>query len=39
MPMDLVTWLKEIGLGRHFELFQQHGLDLDVVGDLSEADL
>lgn len=39
MPIDLVTWLEEIGLGRHFELFQQHGLDLDIVGDLSEADL
>ena len=39
MPTNLATWLEQIGLGRHFELFQQHGLDLDVVGDLSDDDL
>ncbi|HLT02889.1 MAG TPA: adenylate/guanylate cyclase domain-containing protein, partial [Geminicoccaceae bacterium] len=32
-------WLAEIGLGRYAELFARHQIDLDVLPDLTEADL
>src|SRR5262249_53979280 len=39
MAAELGPWLQAIGLGEHLELFRQHGVDLDIVGDLSEDDL
>ena len=35
----LKNWLEGIGLGQYGELFAQHRIDLDVVPDLTEADL
>lgn len=35
----LKRWLEDIGLGHYTDLFAQHRLDLDVVGDLTESDL
>jgi class 3 adenylate cyclase/predicted ATPase len=32
-------WLEGIGLGHYSDLFAQHRLDLDIVADLTEADL
>jgi class 3 adenylate cyclase/tetratricopeptide (TPR) repeat protein len=39
MAAELGPWLQAIGLGEHLELFRQHGVDLDIVGELSEDDL
>ena len=36
---ELKRWLEGIGLGRYSDLFAQHRLDLDVMGDLTEPDL
>ncbi|MGV7218239.1 ATP-binding protein [Bradyrhizobium sp. UFLA05-112] len=36
---DLKGWLEGAGLGQYTELFAQHRLDLDVMPDLTEADL
>src|SRR5262249_15691417 len=33
------NWLEDIGLGRYADLFAQHQVDLDVLPDLTEADL
>jgi class 3 adenylate cyclase/predicted ATPase len=35
----LKRWLEDVGLGRYIDLFAQHRLDLDVIGDLTDADL
>ncbi|MCJ9736577.1 SAM domain-containing protein, partial [Bradyrhizobium sp. PRIMUS42] len=35
----LKRWLEGIGLGHYSDLFAQHRLDLDVMGDLTESDL
>src|SRR5947208_8828651 len=35
----LKRWLEGIGLSHYTDLFAQHRLDLDVVGDLTESDL
>lgn len=35
----LKRWLEDVGLGHYNDLFVQHRLDLDVMGDLTEADL
>jgi class 3 adenylate cyclase/tetratricopeptide (TPR) repeat protein len=35
----LDEWLEGIGLGRYAQLFAQHHIDLDVLPDLTEADL
>src|ERR1700754_893938 len=35
----LKRWLEGIGLGQYSDLFAQHRLDLDVMGDLTESDL
>ena len=35
----LDEWLGEIGLSRYAELFAEHQIDLDVLADLTEADL
>src|SRR3954468_2757263 len=35
----LKRWLEGVGLGHYNDLFTQHRLDLDVMGDLTEADL
>src|SRR4051794_13165587 len=35
----LKRWLDGIGLGRYTDLFAEHRLDLDVMADLTEADL
>ncbi len=39
MTGDLTLWLEQIGLGRHAPIFSTQGIDWDVLGDLSEADL
>ncbi len=36
---DVDRWLGELGLERYVDLFAQNNLDLDVLPDLSEADL
>ena len=36
---DLKGWLAGIGLGQYSDLFTEHRLDLDVMSDLTEADL
>lgn len=36
---ELKRWLDGIGLGHYTDLFAQHRLDLDVIGDLTESDL
>ncbi|WP_061027773.1 AAA family ATPase [Bradyrhizobium sp. CCH5-F6] len=36
---ELRRWLEGIGLGHYTDLFAQHRLDLDVLGDLTESDL
>src|SRR5689334_16439752 len=35
----LKHWLEGVGLGQYTDLFKQHRLDLDVMGDLTESDL
>ena len=35
----LKRWLEGIGLAHYSDLFAQHRLDLDVMGDLTESDL
>jgi class 3 adenylate cyclase/predicted ATPase len=35
----LKSWLAELGLGHYHELFVRHRVDLDVIPDLTEADL
>ena len=35
----LEAWLASIGLGRHAEVFRQNGIEIDVVGNVSEDDL
>jgi class 3 adenylate cyclase/predicted ATPase len=35
----LKRWLEGVGLGQYTDLFVQHRLDLDVMADLTEADL
>jgi len=35
----LKRWLEGVGLGHYTDLFAQHRLDLDVMGDLTESDL
>ena len=39
MGDDLTRWLGGIGLGAHAAAFADQGIDLEVLGDLSEADL
>src|SRR5271154_3426230 len=39
MAEDLTRWLGEIGLGAHAASFAAQGVDLDLLADLSEADL
>lgn len=39
MTDDLTTWLLQIGLGGHAAKFAAQGIDWDVLGELSEADL
>lgn len=36
---ELDIWLVQIGLGKYADLFKQHAIDIDVVGELGEADL
>lgn len=36
---DFAAWLATIGLGEYVELLTRHGVDFDVVADLSEQDL
>jgi class 3 adenylate cyclase len=39
MAADLRSWLSEIGLGGHADLFAEHGVDWDVLQELTESDL
>jgi len=32
-------WLKDVGLGQYADLFAAHDIDVDIVADLTEADL
>jgi class 3 adenylate cyclase/tetratricopeptide (TPR) repeat protein len=36
---DLKTWLSSVGLGSHADRFADHGVDWDVLFELTEADL
>ncbi len=36
---DLREWLDDLGLGRYADAFEENELDLDLVADLSDADL
>ncbi|MGI9504195.1 MAG: SAM domain-containing protein, partial [Geminicoccaceae bacterium] len=36
---ELGIWLEQIGLGKYADLFKQQAIDLDVIGELGEADL
>ena len=37
--MDIEAWLRGLSLERHAELFRANQIDLDVVPDLTDADL
>jgi class 3 adenylate cyclase len=37
--MDVGEWLKEIGLGQYESTFRAHDIDIDVLPDVTEADL
>ena len=37
--ISFLSWLQSIGLGHHATTFQDNGVDLDVVGSLSDQDL
>ena len=39
MAQDVRHWLEDLGLGQYGDAFQENALDLDLVRDLSEADL
>ena len=39
MAEDLRSWLSGIGLASHADLFAEHGVDWDVLHELTEADL
>jgi class 3 adenylate cyclase/tetratricopeptide (TPR) repeat protein len=39
MTGDLAQWLDQLGLGEHAPSFAAQGIDWDVLGDLTEADL
>jgi class 3 adenylate cyclase/predicted ATPase len=37
--VDIGSWLQDLGLERYTRKFRDHEIDLDVLGDLTEADL
>jgi class 3 adenylate cyclase len=39
MPTELESWLDQLGLGQYAAAFVAHAIDLDVVADLTDADL
>ena len=39
MPGNVSDWLKSLGLGEYAEIFADNAIDMDVLADLSEADL
>ena len=39
MPTELESWLDQLGLGQYAATFAAHAIDLDVVADLTDADL
>ena len=39
MPTELEMWLDQLGLGQYAATFVAHAIDLDVVADLTDADL
>ena len=39
MPVNVSDWLKSLGLGEYAEIFADNAIDMDVLADLSEADL
>jgi class 3 adenylate cyclase/tetratricopeptide (TPR) repeat protein len=39
MPTELESWLDQLGLGQYAAAFAAHAIDLDVVADLTDADL
>jgi class 3 adenylate cyclase/tetratricopeptide (TPR) repeat protein len=39
MSTELEAWLDQLGLGQYAAAFVAHAIDLDVVGDLTDADL
>jgi len=36
---ELDIWLEQIGLGKYADLFKQQAIDIDVIGELRDADL
>src|SRR5258708_27116972 len=39
MSTELESWLDQLGLGQYAATFAAHAIDLDVVADLTDADL
>ena len=39
MPTELESWLDQLGLGQYAATFTANAIDLDVVADLTDADL
>ena len=39
MARDIDQWLKQLGLSKYSEIFTENEIDLDVVPELTEADL
>ena len=39
MPLDIVKWLADIGLGQYADTFTDNDIDFDILQDLSDADL
>src|SRR5437899_8626787 len=37
--MDIAGWLQEIGLGEYGEIFRANAIDLEILPELTEADL
>ena len=39
MPLDIVKWLADIGLGQYVDTFTDNDIDFDILQDLTDADL
>ena len=37
--MDVGEWLRGLGLGQHETVFREHAIDMDVLADLTDAEL
>ncbi|MEM8823540.1 MAG: AAA family ATPase, partial [Pseudomonadota bacterium] len=36
---DFKVWLEDHGLGKHYDHLAENGIDMDIIGDLTDADL